>query len=85
MRLKYLLFIVTVSVTFIVFSQKKSQAPNILFIMSDDHAVNAIGAYNSRLKPFVDTPNIDQLAAEGVLFNNVHCTNALCSGPRLAS
>lgn len=68
--------------TFIVVSQKKSQVPNILFIMSDDHAVNAIGAYNSRLKPFVDTPNIDKLAAEGVLFNNVHCTNALCAPSR---
>ena len=36
--------------------------------MSDDHAVNAIGAYNSRLKPYLDTPNIDKLAEDGSIY-----------------
>jgi uncharacterized sulfatase len=82
MVLKYLFFIIIIPVSCFVFSQNKSQPPNILFIMSDDHAVNAIGAYNSWLKPYLDTPNIDRLAEDGVLFTNVHCTNALCAPSR---
>lgn len=82
MVLKYLFFIIIIPVSCFVFSQNKSQPPNILFIMSDDHAVNAIGAYDSRLKPYLDTPNIDKLAEDGVLFTNVHCTNALCAPSR---
>ncbi len=55
--------------------------PNILFIFSDDHAVQAIGAYGSELMP---TPHIDRLAAEGVLFRNSFCGNSLC-GPSRAT
>ncbi len=53
--------------------------PNILFIMSDDHAQNAISAYGSRL---VRTPNIDRIAKEGVLFENAFVTNSLCAPSR---
>jgi arylsulfatase A-like enzyme len=56
--------------------------PNILFIMSDDHAQEAIGCYNSYLKDYMYTPNIDRLAAEGMLFNNVVCNMSLCSPSR---
>ncbi len=56
--------------------------PNILFIMSDDHAANAISAYNSRLKSVFKTPNIDRLAHEGAMLNNCFCTNALCTPSR---
>ena len=52
--------------------------PNILFIMSDDHATNAIGAYEGRLSAYANTPHIDQLAQEGVLFENAFCTNSIC-------
>lgn len=55
--------------------------PNIVFIFSDDHSVNAIGAYGSRINK---TPNIDRIAREGaILLNNV-CGNSLC-GPSRAS
>lgn len=47
--------------------------PNILFIMSDDHAAQAAGAYDSWLKDYVHTPALDRLAAEGMRFTNV-CT-----------
>jgi arylsulfatase A-like enzyme len=53
--------------------------PNILFIMSDDHAVAAIGAYGSEL---IDTPAIDRLADEGVLFANSFVTNSICAPSR---
>jgi arylsulfatase A-like enzyme len=52
--------------------------PNILYIMSDDHAAHAIGAYGGRLSPLNPTPNIDRLAREGMLLENVFCTNAIC-------
>ncbi len=56
--------------------------PNILFMMSDDHASEAIGAYGSWLKDFVHTPTIDRLAAEGMRFTNVCCNNSICSPSR---
>jgi len=56
--------------------------PNILFIMSDDHASEAIGAYGSWLKKYCPTPTIDQLAAEGMRFTNVCCNNSICSPSR---
>jgi arylsulfatase A-like enzyme len=53
--------------------------PNILFIMSDDHAAHAIGAYGSRLNR---TPNLDRLASSGVRFANCFCVNSICSPSR---
>ncbi len=53
--------------------------PNILFIMSDDHANKAISAYDDSL---VNTPNIDRLANEGALFENAFVTNAICGPSR---
>ena len=53
--------------------------PNILFIMSDDHACNTIGAYGSRL---VKTPHIDRIAREGALLVNSFCANSICSPSR---
>ena len=46
--------------------------PNIVFIMTDDHAAHAIGAYGSRVNT---TPNLDRLAREGVLMSSVFATN----------
>ncbi|MEZ6131036.1 MAG: sulfatase [Planctomycetaceae bacterium] len=56
--------------------------PNILFIFSDDHAPHAIGAYDGWLKEVNPTPNIDRLAAEGMLFRNSFCTNSICGPSR---
>lgn len=53
--------------------------PNILFIMSDDHAAQAISAYGSRINR---TPNIDRLAKEGVKAENCFCTNSICTPSR---
>jgi arylsulfatase A-like enzyme len=59
-----------------------NQKPNILFIMSDDHCTQAIGAYGSRLAKLNPTPNIDRLAKEGMLFENVYCNNSICTPSR---
>ncbi len=56
--------------------------PNILFIMSDDHTAQAIGAYATLLKDLNPTPNIDQLAKEGMCFDNAFCTNSICTPSR---
>ncbi|MEM9673228.1 MAG: sulfatase [Bacteroidota bacterium] len=53
--------------------------PNILFIMSDDHAYQAISAYSDQL---IQTPNIDRLAEEGMLFTNASVTNSICAPSR---
>jgi arylsulfatase A-like enzyme len=53
--------------------------PNILFIMSDDHAAHAIGAYGSRVN---ETPHLDRLAREGALLGNVFATNSICTPSR---
>jgi len=58
--------------------------PNILFIMSDDHAAPAISAYGGFLAKAAPTPNIDRLAASGMLFRNCFCTNSICTPSRAA-
>ena len=52
---------------------------NILFIMTDDHAAHAISAYGSKVNK---TPHLDRLAAEGMLFTDVMCTNPICTPSR---
>jgi len=59
--------------------QKKDRPPNILFIMSDDHAYQAISAYSKKL---TSTPNIDRIANEGMLFLNACVTNSICAPSR---
>jgi len=55
------------------------QRPNILFIMSDDHAYQAISAYTDKL---LKTPNIDRIAKEGMLFSNACVSNSICAPSR---
>lgn len=65
-------------------SQEEKSRPNILFIMSDDHASHAISAYGGIYDDYFTTPNIDRLADEGMRFDNVFCTNAICGPSRAA-
>jgi len=65
-----------------VSAQASPDKPNILFIMSDDHCYQAIGAYGSRLAKLNPTPTIDRLAKEGVLLDNCFCTNSICTPSR---
>ena len=60
----------------------EEKRPNILFIMSDDHAAHAIGAYGGRLAALDPTPTLDRLAKEGMLFENAFCTNSICAPSR---
>lgn len=53
--------------------------PNILFIMSDDHANAAVSIYGSNL---IETPNIDRIGKEGAVFTNSFVTNSICAPSR---
>ncbi|NUR24834.1 MAG: sulfatase [Catenulispora sp.] len=55
------------------------KAPNIVFVMADDHAAHAVSAYGSRLNR---TPHIDRIAEEGMRLDNCFCTNSLCAPSR---
>ena len=57
----------------------RDDRPNILFIMSDDHASHAMSCYGSRIN---ETPNLDRIAYEGMRFDNCFCTNSICSPSR---
>src|SRR5699024_9563354 len=59
-------------------SQKQ---PNIVFIMSDDHAAHAMSCYGSRIN---ETSNLDRIANEGMRYDNCFCTNSLCAACRAA-
>ncbi len=53
--------------------------PNIIFIMSDDHGYQAISCYDDKL---IETPNIDRIASEGVMFSRAFVTNSICAPSR---
>ena len=55
--------------------------PNIIYIMTDDHAAHAISAYGSRVN---QTPHLDRLAKEGALLTSVFATNSICTPSRAA-
>ena len=79
--MKYLFFLL-VNLQLMVSVSLAAERPNILFIMSDDHACNAISAYGGRLAAVAPTPNIDRLAKEGMRLNKCFVTNSICTPSR---
>ena len=59
-----------------------SMQPNILFIFTDDHALNAISAYGGPLAKIAPTPHLDRIAKEGMMFNHCLVTNSICAPSR---
>jgi len=78
---KCILFLVLFTVLFLAVgcTNKAEQRPNIVFIMSDDHAYQALSAYSDHL---INTPNIDRIANEGIRFTNACVTNSICAPSR---
>lgn len=64
-----------------LYAASPRRPPNILYIMSDDHAAHAISACGSRINR---TPNIDRIASGGMKLNNCFCTNSICTPSRAA-
>ncbi|MEE4114809.1 MAG: sulfatase [Marinilabiliaceae bacterium] len=58
---------------------KPPRQPNILFIMTDDHGYQAVSSYSDEL---INTPNLDRIASEGVLFTNSFVSNSICAPSR---
>jgi arylsulfatase A-like enzyme len=81
MKRFYLLLLAALLFKAMGYAQKQ---PNIIFIMSDDHAMNAISSYEGRLARVAPTPNIDRIAKEGMIFENMMCTNSICTPSRAA-
>jgi len=82
MKQKFVIIIIIAASILMISCNKKSlpeDPPNILFIMSDDHAYQAISAYDDKL---IQTPNIDRLADEGMLFANACVSNSICAPSR---
>lgn len=58
--------------------------PNILFMLTDDHAIQSIGCFGTIFEKYDPTPNLDQLAADGVRFVNTFVNNSICAPSRAA-
>lgn len=63
---------------------RDSGRPNIIFIMSDDHARQAMSIYGHPIGRVAPTPNIDRIGQEGAVFQNNYCCNSI-SGPSRAA
>lgn len=84
MNLKYQIFGVAALFTVLPSCNQSAEKsdknpPNIIFMMADDHAYQAISAYSNKL---IQTPNIDRIASEGILFSNASVTNSICAPSR---
>lgn len=73
----FFIFLVHIAGTGLV-AQAESK-PNIVVILTDDHRFDALGFLGH---PFLKTPNLDRLAAEGAYFENAYVTTSLCSPSR---
>jgi arylsulfatase A-like enzyme len=62
-----------------VLAPQQTSRPNIIFIFTDDHADHAISAYGSVIN---NTPHMDRIANEGMLFENAFVTNSICAPSR---
>jgi arylsulfatase A-like enzyme len=85
---RWLAFLAAIFLSITSEAQTKQERPNILFIFSDDHSLQTLGAYPSRMQKFARehaiTPNIDRLANQGSLFLNSFVANSIC-GPSRAN
>lgn len=82
MIIKKVINLVVCLLPFLVLAQEKK--PNIVWIFSDDHSYQTIGAYGGRLQGLNPTPNIDQLASEGMRFDKAYVENSICAPSRAA-
>ena len=57
--------------------QQQNKPLNVIYIMADDHAYQAISAYGSQLSKLAPTPNIDRIANEGARMDAVYSTNSI--------
>jgi arylsulfatase A-like enzyme len=78
--MKQLIFIAILFVTCLSGIAQK-QRPNFVFILTDDQYYGAMGCTGNDL---VQTPQIDRMASDGILFTNAHVTSAICTPSRVS-
>jgi arylsulfatase A-like enzyme len=76
-KIFHLVFALTLASS--VFLHTESSKPNLVFILTDNHGAWTLGCYGNKE---IRTPNIDRLAAEGMLFTRAYCANSVCSPSR---
>ncbi|NOU61768.1 sulfatase family protein [Marinifilum caeruleilacunae] len=74
--------IITFILTFFCLIVSAQEKPNIVWIFSDDHSYQTIGAYGGQLASLNPSPNIDKLAKEGIRFNRAYVANSICAPSR---
>ena len=77
-RVNLYLFIIFL-LTGLAFSQESAPLKNVVVILTDDHTLSVTGVYGNTI---IRTPSIDELAAEGVMFNRAYCNAPICSASR---
>lgn len=77
-----LLLLTSLSFLAYVLNAAKDERPNILFIFTDDHALNALSAYGGPLAKLAPTPHLDRIAKEGMLFRHCLVSNSICAPSR---
>ena len=60
---------------------KAEENPKFIFILTDDHRYDLLGSTGNEI---IKTPHLDQLAKDGILFNNAHVTSAICTPSRVS-
>jgi len=82
MKIRIVIAAVLSCINFSMKAQKSdSEKPNFIFILTDDHRYDLLGCTGNDL---IKTPNIDQLAKDGVMFTNGHITSAICTPSRIS-
>lgn len=81
MRKLFFVFILAAGLTSCVMVEAQTQSPNIVFVMADDLGIGDVGAYGQTL---IRTPNLDQLAQEGVKFTDFYAGSTVCAPSRAA-
>ena len=77
--MRHSFILLTVSLLLIGAKADAVTKPNIVFIFIDDLGWGDVGCYGN---DFIDTPNIDRLAKEGMRFTDAYAAGAVCSPTR---
>lgn len=82
--MKKIFFLVSIVLCTFFKVQAQAKKPNIIWIFTDDHSYQTIGAYGGQLKELNPTPNLDKLASEGMRFQKCYVENSICAPSRAA-
>lgn len=74
--LSIITIVLLIPLSFLSFSEKQEQKPNIIFLLADDLRYNSLGCMGNSI---VRTPAIDRLASRGTLFKNAYVTTSICA------